>query len=46
MKAHCFKCKAKTHNKDEVPFVAKNGTPMVKSKCTVCGTGQCQIVKK
>lgn len=44
--SYCMKCKSKTTSIDPVEITAKNGTPMVKSKCTDCGSGKCKIMKR
>ena len=42
----CVKCKAQTGNANPRGAMSKNGKPMVRSTCTVCGSGKCQFVSK
>lgn len=45
MEAYCVKCKAKREMADPVAGVTKNGKPITKGKCPVCGTTVCRIGK-
>ena len=38
MEAYCVKCKKKVKVKDAVKTKTKKGKPMMKSKCSECGT--------
>mgnify|MGYP001579861707 CR=1 FL=1 len=44
--AYCVKCKAKCDIVDPVVSTQRNGCPMVKGTCAVCGTRVCKILKK
>jgi hypothetical protein len=41
---YCVKCKAKTPTTDAKEVVAKNGRPMIKGKCSKCGTTKCRFI--
>lgn len=43
IEAYCVKCKAKVAMADPKDGVAKNGRPMVKGRCPVCGTAVCRM---
>ena len=43
IEAYCVKCKQKREIKDPREETAKNGKPMVKGVCPVCGTRMCRI---
>ena len=45
IEAYCVKCKAKKEMQDPVEGVTKNGKPITKGKCPVCGTTVCRIGK-
>ena len=38
MEAYCMKCKKQVEVKDPQETVTKNGRPLVKGTCSVCGT--------
>lgn len=43
---YCVKCKKRTPNSTTVSrLFARNGTPMVQTKCPVCGIKKTQFVK-
>src|SRR6218665_859924 len=42
---YCVKCKIKTDTKNRTNFVNKNGRPMLKVECAVCGITKTQFVK-
>ena len=39
MEAYCVKCRTKREMKNAHDETTKNGRPIVKGTCTVCGTG-------
>jgi hypothetical protein len=39
MEAYCVKCRTKREMKDARDETTKNGRPIVKGVCSVCGTG-------
>ncbi len=41
---YCVKCKRQTGDAGYASAVTKNGKPMVKSTCAVCGKRKCQFV--
>jgi uncharacterized Zn finger protein (UPF0148 family) len=45
MQAYCVKCKTSRDIKDEVKATLKNGRPVVKGTCPVCGTNLNRMVK-
>jgi hypothetical protein len=42
--AYCVKCKAKREMVDAKEDTMKNGRPILKGKCAVCGTTICKIL--
>lgn len=44
--AYCVKCKAKKEIQNPVETVAKNGRPMLKGTCPVCGGKLNLFIKK
>lgn len=44
-KMYCVKCKSKTETANVQNVVSKNGRPMLRGKCVVCGTTKTQFVK-
>ena len=38
MKVYCFKCRQKRDMKDAVEATLRNGQPMIRGVCSVCGT--------
>jgi len=42
---YCVKCKKQTETKDMQNSMSKNGRPMIRGACTVCGTTKTQFVK-
>src|SRR6218665_1382500 len=42
---YCVKCKKQTETKDIQTSMNKNGRPMMRGACTVCGTTKTQFVK-
>jgi len=42
---YCVKCKKQTETKDMQNSMSKNGRPMIRGVCTVCGTTKTQFVK-
>lgn len=38
MEAYCVKCRTKREMKNPVDATTKNGKPVIKGTCTVCGT--------
>ena len=45
MAIYCVKCRTKTGDASLQPAVAKNGRPMIKSRCTACGMTKSRFVK-
>ena len=45
MEMYCVKCKSKTETKDVQNIVSKNGRPMLRGICVVCGKTKTQFVK-
>lgn len=45
MNLYCVKCKAKTSTKDLTETTSKNGRPMLKGFCEVCGTKKSSFTK-
>jgi pimeloyl-ACP methyl ester carboxylesterase len=45
VEAYCVKCKKKTTMKDFEEVTTKNGTPAIRGKCSICGTGQYRMGK-
>lgn len=45
MNLYCVKCKTKTLTKDIEKSVSKNGRPMLKGICDVCGSKKSSFVK-
>ena len=45
MAAFCVTCRAKTGDVEPQPAVTKNGRPMIKSRCSVCGKAKSRFVK-
>lgn len=45
MPGFCIKCKKVTESKDEKREVAKNGRPVLKSECAICGTKKAKFIK-
>lgn len=43
MEAYCMKCREKREAKDLREEVTRNGKPVVKGVCSVCGTKVCKI---
>lgn len=43
IEAYCVKCKEKKEMQDPVQGTTKNGKPITKGKCPVCGTTICRI---
>lgn len=43
IEAYCMKCKEKKVMTDPVEGTTKNGKPITKGKCPVCGTTICRI---
>jgi len=39
MQAYCVKCRTMREMKEPRDETTKNGRPIIKGKCTVCGTG-------
>jgi hypothetical protein len=46
MKGYCVKCKAEREMKDPKITAAKNGRPMAKGTCPVCGTTMNKFLTK
>ena len=46
MASHCVKCRAKTDDIPPLPAVTKNGLPMIKSQCRVCGKRKSRFLSK
>lgn len=44
MEGYCVKCKNKVEMKDATEVESKNGKPMLKGKCSDCGTTVCRIL--
>src|SRR6218665_2925443 len=42
---YCVKCKKQTETKDMQNSMSKNGRPIIRGACTVCGTTKTQFVK-
>jgi len=42
---YCVKCKKQTDTKDMQNSMGKNGRPMIRGACTVCGMTETQFVK-
>ncbi|HIS39469.1 MAG TPA: hypothetical protein IAC12_01275 [Candidatus Aphodovivens avistercoris] len=45
IEAYCVKCKEKKEMVDPQESLTKNGKPITKGKCPVCGTTICRIGK-
>jgi len=45
MKAYCFKCRRKTDIKDAVEVTLRNGQPMIRGVCSVCGLKVIKIIE-
>lgn len=45
MEGYCMKCKAKREIENPKEITTKNGRPMTKGTCAVCGTTICKIGK-
>ena len=45
-KAYCLKCKQKQVISEAKEGQFKNGTPVMKGKCSVCGSGLNMIMKR
>ena len=45
MPLYCVKCKSKTETTDIQNATSKNGRPMLRGKCAICGTTKTQFVK-
>ena len=43
MTAYCVVCKKKVEMKDPKKSMMKNGKPILKGKCPICGTTVCRI---
>lgn len=43
IEAYCMKCKEKKEMKDPVEGTTKNGKPITKGTCPVCGSTICRI---
>lgn len=43
---YCLKCKKKTETLDQHNVVSKNGRPMTKGICAVCGSKKSEFIKK
>ena len=43
VEAYCMKCKEKKTMKDPVAGTTKNGKPITKGTCPVCGSTICRI---
>ena len=43
--AYCVKCRVKTGDVSPLPAMTKNGKPMIKSRCGVCGKYKSRFVK-
>lgn len=43
IEAYCMKCKEKKEMKDPVEGTTKNGKPITKGICPVCGSTICRI---
>jgi hypothetical protein len=43
---YCVKCRSKTETRDNQNVVSKNGRPMLRGICVVCGTTKTQFVKQ
>lgn len=39
MEAYCVKCRMKREAKDPRDEMTKNGKPIIKGNCVICGTG-------
>ena len=46
MASYCVKCRAKTDDVSPQPAVKKNGRPMIKSQCRVCGKRKSRFISK
>lgn len=46
MATYCVKCRAKTGDESSKPAVTKNGRPMIKSRCSVCGISKSRFVRR
>ena len=46
MASYCVKCRAKTDDVSPQPAVTKNGRPMIKSQCRVCGKRKSRFISK
>ena len=46
MATYCVKCRSKTGDESPRPAVTKNGRPMIKSRCGVCGITKSRFVKR
>ena len=42
---YCVKCKTKTESEDVQTVTSKNGRPMARGRCVVCGKIKTQFVK-
>jgi hypothetical protein len=42
---YCVKCKTKTESEDVQTVTSKNGRPMARGRCAVCGKNKTQFVK-
>lgn len=43
IEAYCMKCKEKKEMKNPVPGTTRNGKPITKGTCPVCGSTICRI---
>lgn len=43
IEAYCMKCKEKQHMQNHVQGTTKNGKPITKGTCPVCGSTICRI---
>ena len=46
MASYCVKCRAKTDDVSPQPAVTKNGRPMIKPQCRVCGKGKSRFISQ
>lgn len=46
MNAYCVRCKAKREMDGATKTKTKKGQPMMKGKCSKCGTKMCMFVKR
>ena len=43
---YCVKCRERTEDLNPKETISKNGKPMIKAQCAVCGTTKNQFIKQ